>query len=66
MASALERARELDQEKLVVLERAAEDALSKATEAVRELAELVQEQIETYKQLKRQSARCSQSKDLPS
>jgi hypothetical protein len=43
--SALDWARELDRQKLTILQQAGEDALTKASEAVKELKELVSEQF---------------------
>jgi hypothetical protein len=43
--SALEMARELDRQKLAILQHAGDEALTKASEALRELKELVREQL---------------------
>jgi hypothetical protein len=45
--SALEKARELERQRRVVLAIASEDALQRAIEAFKELRELVNEQIKT-------------------
>jgi hypothetical protein len=43
--SALDLARELDRQKLTILQHAGEEALTKASEALKELKELVREQL---------------------
>ena len=43
--SALEFARELDRQKLAILQHAGEEALTKASDALKELKELVHEQL---------------------
>ena len=43
--SALEMARELDRQKLAILQQAGDEALTKASEALKELKELVGEQL---------------------
>ena len=43
--SALELARELDRQKLTILQQAGDEALTKASEALQELKQLVREQL---------------------
>ena len=43
--TALERVRELDQQKAAILQKATEEMLAKASEAIKELKALVQERL---------------------
>ena len=43
--TALERVRELDQQKAAILQKATEEILAKASEAIKELKALVQERL---------------------